>query len=110
MHTEYEATAISAETRLWKAVLWRAFDDLFYKGIEHSLVVAKKEARKWFYQNKSDFKLVCLFASYEPEYVRDKFYKLKDTKGEYDYSQPQVNYLKQREKYLNDNRRRFKRL
>lgn len=105
MHTEYESEAISAETRLWKAVLWRAFDDLFYRGIEHSLVVAKKDARLWFMQNKDDFKLVCLFAAYEPEYVRNHFFRLKRTRSDYDYSQPQINYLKQREKYLNDHRR-----
>ena len=107
MHTEYESEATSSETRLWKAVLWRAIDDLFYRGMEHSLVVAKKESRKWFIDNSEDFKLICMFAAYEPQYVRDNFLRLKREKPEYDYSQPQMYYLKQRERYLNDNRRRL---
>ena len=107
MHTEYESEPVSSETRLWKAVLWRAFDDLFYKGLERSLVVAKKAARLWFQQRDEDFRLVCLFSSYEPEYIIDQYLKLKKTKIEYKYTQPQINYLKQREKYLNDYRRRF---
>ena len=105
MYTEYKSSATPTRNRLWKAVLWRAFDDLFYRGIEHSLVVAKKESRKWFVENQEDFKLVCMFASYEPEYVRDKFFKLKKQNSNYSYTQPQVTYLKQRERYLNDHRR-----
>tara|TARA_R100000773_G_scaffold13628_3_gene12498 strand:- start:446 stop:760 length:315 start_codon:yes stop_codon:yes gene_type:complete len=104
MHTEYESKPTNAEGRLWKAVIYRAFDDIFYRGIEHTLVVAKKTAKSWFLKNSEDFKLVCMFASYEPEYIQDKFYKLK-VKKEYEYTQPQITYLKQRERYLNDNRR-----
>ena len=106
MHTEYESAAISPETRLWKAVLWRAFDDLFYLGIEHSLVVAKSESKKWFFKRGFDFNHVCWFADYKPEYVFDKFKKLKQRK-EYEFTKSQTIYLKQRKKYLNDNRRRF---
>ena len=106
MHTEYESSAVSSETRLWKAVLWRALDDLFYRGIEHSLVVAKSESRKWFTRRGFDFNHVCWFADYQPEYVFDKFLNMKKKK-EYEYTQPQITYLKQRERYLHDHRRRF---
>jgi thiamine monophosphate kinase len=94
MHTEYESQPVNAEGRLWKAVIYRAFDDIFYRGIEHTLVVAKKTAKSWFLKNSEDFKLVCMFASYEPEYIQDQFYKLK-VKKEYEYTQPQITYLKQ---------------
>ena len=56
MHTEYESEPVSSETRLWKAVLWRAFDDLFYKGLERSLVVAKKSAKLWFQNRDNHYK------------------------------------------------------
>ena len=83
MHTEYESEPVSAETRLWKAVLWRAFDDLFYRGLERSLVVAKKTARAWFQSRDENFKLVCMFASYEPEYIVDQYIKLKKRSKNY---------------------------
>ena len=107
MHTEYESEPITSETRLWKAVLWRAFDDLFYKGLERSLVVAKKSAKLWFQNRDKDFRLVCLFAAYEPEYVLDQYKRLRKTREDFSYTQEQKDYLKQRERYLNDYRRRF---
>ena len=109
MYTEYESTPAEPESRLWKAVLWRAFDDLFYRGLEHTLIVAKSESRKWFLGGSWDFQHVCLFADYNPQYVSDKFYELKNRR-EYEFTQPQILYLKQRQKYLNDNRRRQQRL
>ena len=36
------------EERLWKAVLWRAFDDCTYLGYERTLIVAKNEAIREF--------------------------------------------------------------
>ena len=105
MHTEYESEPVSAETRLWKAVLWRAFDDLFYIGLERSLVVAKKSAKLWFQNRDKDFKLVCLFAAYEPEYIVDQYHKLRKSRIDFAYTQAQKDYLRQRERYLNDYRR-----
>ena len=105
MHTEYESEPVSSETRLWKAVLWRAFDDLFYIGLERSLVVAKKSAKLWFQNRDKDFKLVCLFAAYEPEYIVDQYHKLRKSRIDFAYTQAQKDYLRQREKYLNDYRR-----
>ena len=105
MHTEYESEPVSSETRLWKAVLWRAFDDLFYIGLERSLVVAKKSAKLWFQNRDKDFKLVCLFAAYEPEYIVDQYHKLRKSRIDFAYTPAQKDYLRQRERYLNDYRR-----
>ena len=105
MHTEYESEPVSSETRLWKAVLWRAFDDLFYIGLERSLVVAKKSAKLWFQNRDKDFKLVCLFAAYEPEYIVDQYHKLRKSRIDFAYTQAQKDYLRQRERYLNAYRR-----
>ena len=95
MHTEYESEPVSSETRLWKAVLWRAFNDLFYKGLERSLVVAKKSAKLWFQNRDKDFRLVCLFCL-EPEYVLDQYNRLRKTRQDFNYTQQQKNYLRQR--------------
>ena len=86
-------------------MLWRAFDDLFYIGLERSLVVAKKSAKLWFQNRDKDFKLVCLFAAYEPEYIVDQYHKLRKSRIDFAYTQAQKDYLRQRERYLNDYRR-----
>ena len=75
MQTEYESQRVEPESRLWKAVLWRAFDDTLYRGIEKTLIVAKKAAQRWFKYRSKDFASVCMFASYEPKYLYQKFKK-----------------------------------
>tara|TARA_R100001086_G_scaffold53704_1_gene24017 strand:- start:147 stop:476 length:330 start_codon:yes stop_codon:yes gene_type:complete len=92
------------EERLWKAVLWRAFDDCTYQGYERTLIVAKDEAIKWFKKQTQDFIDVCTFSDFDPGYVYRTYLKLwKQNKIK--YGSHQTKYLKQREKYLNDRRR-----
>ena len=79
MYIEHESQPVEPETRLWKAVLWRAFDDTLYRGIEKSLIVAKKAAQKWFRLQSPDYSNVCMFASYDPKYVADKYQKISKT-------------------------------
>ena len=99
MYTEYELQPAEPETRLWKAVLWRAFDDTLYRGIEKSLIVAKKAAQKWFRLQSTDYSNVCMFASYDPKYVSDKYKKISKTKS-YAFTVFQKKYLKKRARYF----------
>ena len=99
MYTEYESQPAEPETRLWKAVLWRAFDDTLYRGIEKSLIVAKKAAQKWFRLKSKDYSRVCMFASYDPEYVFDKHKKISKTRS-YSFTVFQKKYLKKRARYF----------
>ena len=99
MHTEYESHPATPETRLWKAVLWRAIDDTLYRGIEKTLIVAKKAAQRWFKYRSKDFASVCMFASYEPDYVANKFKKISKTQSFY-FTLFQKKYLKKRARYL----------
>ena len=98
-YTEYESKPREPETRLWKAVLWRAFDDTLYRGIEKSLIVAKRAAQMWFKNRSEDYAAVCMFASYDPEYVFNKFEKVSKTESFY-YTLFQEKYLKKRSRYL----------
>ena len=70
------STHLLPEERLWKAVLWRAFDDCTYEGYERTLIVAKDEAIKWFRKQAYDFILVCGFSNYEPSYIIRQYHKL----------------------------------
>ena len=99
MQTEYESQPVEPESRLWKAVLWRAFDDTLYRGIEKSLIVAKRAAQRWFKCDSPDFTAVFVYASYEPKYVFDKFKKLSQTQSYY-FTLFQKEYLKKRARYL----------
>ena len=92
------------EEGLWKAVLWRAFDDCTYQGYERTLVVAKDEAIKWFKKQTQDFIDVCNFSNFDPSYIYRNYLKLWKIK-KIKYESHQTKYLKQREKYLNDRRR-----
>ena len=102
--TYREERHLLPEERLWKAVLWRAFDDCTYAGYERTLIVAKNEAIKWFQAKAQDFIKVCGFADYEPSYVSRRYEKLYAL-GKIKYELHQTRYLQQREKYLNDRRR-----
>ncbi len=44
--TYREERHLLPEERLWKAVLWRAFDDCTYAGYERTLIVAKNADEK----------------------------------------------------------------
>jgi len=93
------STHLLPEERLWKAVLWRAFDDCTYEGYERTLIVAKDEAIKWFRKQAYDFILVCGFSNYEPSYITQHYTKLKYS-GKTNYTAHQTKYLKHRQKYL----------
>ena len=99
-----EGRHLLPEERLWKAVLWRAFDDTMYTGKERTLIVAKDKAIKWFQARTNDFIEVCGFADFEPSFVTRKYNKLY-SRGKIKYEIHQTQYLRQREKYLNDRRR-----
>jgi len=102
--TYREERHLLPEERLWKAVLWRAFDDCTYTGYERTLIVAKKESIKWFQARAHDFIEVCSFAGYEPSYIIRHYNKIYSL-GKIKYETHQTQYLRQREKYLNDRRR-----
>ena len=99
-----EGRHLLPEERLWKAVLWRAFDDCTYTGYERTLIVAKNEAIKWFQARPNDFIQVCGFADYEPSFITRHYNKIYSL-GKIKYEIHQTQYLRQREKYLNDRRR-----
>tara|TARA_R100000687_G_C6290442_1_gene91159 strand:- start:119 stop:460 length:342 start_codon:yes stop_codon:yes gene_type:complete len=102
--TQPEGRHLLPEERLWKAVLWRAFDDCTYGGYERTLIVAKNEAILWFKKRTQDFIDVCSFSSFDPGYIYFNYKKLWKTK-KIKYELHQTKYLRQREKYLNDRRR-----
>ncbi len=99
-----EGRPLLPEERLWKAVLWRAFDDTMYTGKERTLIVAKDKAIKWFKARAQDFIDVCYFSDYRPAYITQHYNKIYSL-GKIKYETHQTQYLRQREKYLNDRRR-----
>lgn len=52
---------------LWKAVLMRTAKDLINNNKKYR--IHKKRAIAWFNQKNLEFKLVCLYAGYDPDYI-----------------------------------------
>lgn len=65
----------SGETKLWRAVILRAFNDVSITGVNP---VDKKQARRWLSDGGIDFQLVCDFAGVNPNQVKEQFLKIKE--------------------------------
>lgn len=63
------------ETKLWRAVILRAFNDVAIKDVNPP---DKEQARRWLSDGGIDFQLVCDFAGVNPNQVKDHFLRIKD--------------------------------
>lgn len=61
---------ITAEKRIWQAVILQALMDASANGKRAETQKAKREARSWLEDNSADFQLVCENAGLQPHYVK----------------------------------------
>ncbi len=69
--------------RLWRAVLEQALRDAIYQDVNEassSLLKVREQqrARHWLVWSRGDFAEVCAMAGYDPAYVRERMFKLRD--------------------------------
>lgn len=64
----WQPSAITAEQRLWLAVLETAFED----ALGHNDPRQKESARRWFLDGGRNFKLVCDLANFDAGFVRKR--------------------------------------
>ena len=69
------------ELSLWRSVLAQAFRD--YISYDPRVTSFKKyqeykEVKKWFNLGSKDFRTVCLYAGYDPQFVYEKFLAAKE--------------------------------
>jgi len=77
-------TNLTAEQKLWKAVLSQAIYEActnWYQGVPLT-ITEKAQARRWINLNNPDFLEVCEKAGYNPEYICYKAKQLERKKDE----------------------------
>jgi len=104
LRNEFEEREFSPEIKLWRAVLHKAFEDVFYSGLERPLIMHKDKAFEWFAEAGSDFEAVCYYAQFDPGYVQSTFHRMIDEERIY-FSQGQTDYIYWRKNYYD---KRFK--
>lgn len=71
--TKLVETNIDCETRLWRAVINTALEDVMNPAEGRNSAVLKGAAHDWFCENTEDFEFVCLNADLDPKYVRKRY-------------------------------------
>jgi hypothetical protein len=61
---------VRGESSLWVAVITQAMMDALSRAGSSEALYHKHEAINWLTGNSRDFVLVCLFAGYDPDYIR----------------------------------------
>jgi hypothetical protein len=64
---------VDCETRLWRAVINTALEDVMITNQNRTEAVLKGAAHDWFVSDSQDFEYVCLNADLDPKYVRKRY-------------------------------------
>ena len=64
---------IDCETRLWRAVINTALEDVMITNQNRTEAVLKGAAHDWFVSDSEDLEYVCLNADLDPKYVRKRY-------------------------------------
>ena len=67
------------ETKLWRAVLTLALEDVLNNPNNRNESVLKARSHDWFIGNSEDFQQVCFNAELDPEWVRERYQRALDT-------------------------------
>lgn len=70
---------LTAEVKLWRAVLTMALEDVLNSSNTRNESVAKAQAHDWFVGNSNDFQNVCYNAGLDADWVRDRYLLALDT-------------------------------
>lgn len=65
-------SGVRGEHALWSAVITQALMDALSKSRSVEACYHKQEAIHWLTGNSKDFITVCLFAGFDPDYIRKK--------------------------------------
>jgi hypothetical protein len=95
---EITKTDLSAEERIFQAILVQALEDALTTSAFKKETYWKHDAHKWFLSNCEDFKNVCWSANMDPEFIRGEYLKLiKDKKIK--FTKMQNGWINYRELY-----------
>ena len=88
------------DTRIWRAVISLALEDVMITNQNRTESVLKGDAHDWFCSNSEDFNMVCFQAELEPKWVRMRYLDALE-KGVIKFTHKQnlnIKYTKQYEK------------
>lgn len=88
------------DTRIWRAVISLALEDVMITNQNRTESVLKGDAHDWFCSNSEDFNMVCFQAELEPKWVRMRYLDALE-KGVIKFTRKQnlnIKYTKQYEK------------
>ena len=71
--TKLVESHIDCETRLWRAVVNTALEDVMITNQNRTEAVLKGAAHDWFVSDSEDFEYVCLNADLDPKYVKKRY-------------------------------------
>jgi thiamine monophosphate kinase len=60
---------LSPDQRLFMSVITLALEDASYQGPYIKNIIYKRDAIDWIQYNGNDFKLICMMANMDPDYV-----------------------------------------
>ena len=60
---------LSSEQRLFMSVLTLALEDASYQGSYIKNIIYKRDAIDWIQYKGNDFKLICMMADMDPDYI-----------------------------------------
>lgn len=72
-------TETPPETKLWRAVITLAVEDVLNRSQSRNESVLKAEAHDWFVSGGEDFDIVCFNAELDPDFIRDRYLRALDT-------------------------------
>jgi len=88
------------DTRIWRAVISLALEDVMITNQNRTESVLKGEAHDWFCSNSEDYNMVCFQAELDPKWVRMRYLDALE-KGIIKFTRKQnlnIRYTKQYEK------------
>ena len=86
------------EQRLFQAIIVQAFEDCCFKTYSKVDAYNKEDSYNWFKNKSEDFERVCWFADMDPDFVRERFLKLRKDKV-ITFSATELMWMEYREKY-----------
>ena len=91
---------LTPDQRLFMSVITLALQDAIYQGPYIKYIIYKRDAIDWIQYKSNDFKLICMMANMDPDYI---YYKAKNHKL-FNYTNYQLKVLFKDKQDISKNR------
>lgn len=91
---------LPAEQKLFRAVIYLAFEDAMALNCSRSSAVLKSKAHRWFTNSRQDFITICNLAGFEPKHIKDKYMSMWNSK-QIHFTDKEIRYINSYWKFFN---------